>query len=101
MGRCMHSYGEVLRPRQGIARPSFRTSRGPASRSAATDALGWCMERRMVSLEAQLTALTQDFVARLIDAIRGASFAEVAALSTGGRAAKGESSPRRRPGRPA
>jgi len=32
-------------------------------------------------LEAQLAALTQEFVARLVDAIRNASFAEVAALS--------------------
>lgn len=31
-------------------------------------------------LEAQLTALTREFVAKLIDAIRNASFAEVAAL---------------------
>lgn len=35
----------------------------------------------MPTLEAQLTALTQEFVARLIDAIRNASFAEVASLS--------------------
>jgi hypothetical protein len=36
----------------------------------------------MPTLEAQLTALTQEFVARLVDAIRNASFAEVAALSS-------------------
>ena len=36
----------------------------------------------MSTLEAQLTALTQEFVARLVDAIRNASFAEVANLST-------------------
>jgi hypothetical protein len=35
----------------------------------------------MPTLEAQLTALTQEFVARLVDAIRNASFAEVANLS--------------------
>ena len=33
------------------------------------------------TLEAQLTALTQEFVARLVDALRNASFAEVAQLS--------------------
>jgi DNA-binding transcriptional ArsR family regulator len=32
-------------------------------------------------LEAQLAALTQEFVAKLVDAIRNASFAEVAGLS--------------------
>jgi hypothetical protein len=32
------------------------------------------------SLEAQLTALTQEFVGRLVEAIRNASFAEVASL---------------------
>lgn len=36
----------------------------------------------MPTLEAQLTALTQEFVARLVDAIRNASFAEVASLSS-------------------
>lgn len=43
----------------------------------------------MATLEAALTALTQEFVARLVDAIRNASFAEVASLSLpgGGRAA--------------
>ena len=38
----------------------------------------------MPTLEAQLTALTQEFVARLVDALRNASFAEVAALSAHG-----------------
>jgi hypothetical protein len=33
------------------------------------------------SLEAQLAALTQEFVGKLVEAIRNASFAEVAALS--------------------
>jgi hypothetical protein len=33
-------------------------------------------------LEAQLASLTQEFVARLVEAIRNASFAEVAALSS-------------------
>ncbi|HEX3344745.1 MAG TPA: hypothetical protein VHS09_09245 [Polyangiaceae bacterium] len=35
----------------------------------------------MPTLEAQLTALTQEFVARLVDTLRNASFAEVARLS--------------------
>jgi hypothetical protein len=35
----------------------------------------------MPTLEAQLTALTQEFVARLVDVIRNASFADVANLS--------------------
>jgi len=35
----------------------------------------------MSTLEAQLTALTQEFVAKLVDALRNASFAEVAQLS--------------------
>jgi hypothetical protein len=35
----------------------------------------------MPTLEAQLTALTQEFVAKLVDALRNASFAQVAALS--------------------
>lgn len=35
----------------------------------------------MPTLEAQLTALTQEFVARLVDTIRNASFADVASLS--------------------
>lgn len=38
-------------------------------------------------LEATLTALTQEFVGRLVQAIRNASFAEVAALPTPGAAA--------------
>src|SRR5271170_1314822 len=37
----------------------------------------------MPTLEAQLTALTQEFVAKLVDALRNASFAEVAQLSAG------------------
>jgi hypothetical protein len=36
----------------------------------------------MPTLEAQLTALTQEFVAKLVDTLRNASFAEVAQLST-------------------
>ena len=36
----------------------------------------------MPTLEAQLTALTQEFVGKLVEALRNASFAEVAALST-------------------
>jgi hypothetical protein len=56
-------------------------------------------------LEAQLTALTQEFVAKLVDALRNASFAEVAQLSGGhGRspATQAETRPRaaRGPGRP-
>jgi len=51
----------------------------------------------MSTLEAQLTALTQEFVAKLVEAIRNASFAEVANLSLpaggGARVARG-------PGRP-
>ncbi len=39
----------------------------------------------MATLEAALTALTQEFVLRLVDAIRNASFAEVASLSLPGR----------------
>jgi hypothetical protein len=35
-------------------------------------------------LEAQLAALTQEFVTKLVDAIRNASFADVAALSGSG-----------------
>src|SRR5579884_968307 len=35
----------------------------------------------MATLEAQLTALMQEFVGRLVDLIRNASFAEVASLS--------------------
>jgi hypothetical protein len=48
----------------------------------------------MPTLEAQLTALTQEFVARLVDAIRNASFAEVASLSVP-RAAGGASESRK------
>jgi hypothetical protein len=44
----------------------------------------------MPTLEAQLTALTQEFVARVVDAIRNASFAEVASLSTARPAASRE-----------
>ncbi|HEY8038158.1 MAG TPA: hypothetical protein VIF15_00115 [Polyangiaceae bacterium] len=55
----------------------------------------------MPTLEAQLTALTQEFVARLVDVIRNASFAEVAALSpprgTPARAARGARAPQARP----
>jgi len=56
----------------------------------------------MSTLEAQLTALTQEFVAKLVDALRNASFAEVAQLST----AQGTAQPPARareprgPGRP-
>jgi hypothetical protein len=39
------------------------------------------------SLEAQLAALTQEFVGRLVEVIRNASFVEVAALSVPGKAA--------------
>jgi hypothetical protein len=35
----------------------------------------------MATLEAQLTALTQEFVGRIVEVIRNASFAEVASLS--------------------
>ncbi|MGH7294419.1 MAG: hypothetical protein ACRELB_05790 [Polyangiaceae bacterium] len=56
----------------------------------------------MATLEAQLTALTQEFVARLVNAIRNASFAEVATLSVpvgesirGPRARKAAASPGR------
>jgi len=51
----------------------------------------------MPTLEAQLTALTQEFVAKLVDALRNASFAEVAALSprvAGGVAASAPRGPR-------
>ena len=64
----------------------------------------------MSTLEAQLTALTQEFVARLVEAIRNASFAEVASLSAGApRRAADSSRPRQaatraiagsKPGRP-
>ena len=56
----------------------------------------------MPTLEAQLTALTQEFVAKLVDTLRNASFAEVASLS-GASALPAPSKPRepRAPGRPA
>jgi hypothetical protein len=38
------------------------------------------LDMRKHGLEAQLMALTEDFVAKLVEAIRNASFAEVAAL---------------------
>jgi DNA-binding transcriptional ArsR family regulator len=50
----------------------------------------------MPTLEAQLTALTQEFVAKLVDALRNASFAEVAQLS----AAHGTAQPPSRPREP-
>jgi hypothetical protein len=50
----------------------------------------------MSTLEAQLTALTQEFVGKLVEAIRNASFAEVASLSTH-RAAPPKESARRAP----
>ncbi|MGD0525302.1 MAG: hypothetical protein ABSE49_09175 [Polyangiaceae bacterium] len=57
----------------------------------------------MPTLEAQLTALTQEFVAKLVDALRNASFAEVAQLSGGPVMAQVPARPRegRGPGRPA
>jgi hypothetical protein len=48
----------------------------------------------MSPLEAQLTALTHEFVARLVEAIRNASFAEVAGLSAGPRRVTDGSRPR-------
>jgi hypothetical protein len=54
----------------------------------------------MSTLEAQLTALTQEFVARLVEAIRNASFAEVANLSLAARSG-GAAKVGRGPGRPA
>lgn len=56
----------------------------------------------MPTLEAQLTALTQEFVAKLVDALRNASFAEVAQLSTARVTPQPSSRPRepRGPGRP-
>jgi DNA-binding transcriptional ArsR family regulator len=56
----------------------------------------------MPTLEAQLTALTQEFVAKLVDALRNASFAEVAQLSTAHAPSQPPSRPRepRAPGRP-
>jgi hypothetical protein len=57
----------------------------------------------MPTLEAQLTALTQEFVAKLVDALRNASFAEVAQLSTPRAAPPSAGRPRepRGPARPA
>jgi hypothetical protein len=53
-------------------------------------------------LEAQLAALTQEFVGRLVSTIRNASFAEVAALSTPRlRAGANNHEPARRPARAA
>jgi hypothetical protein len=56
----------------------------------------------MPTLEAQLTALTQEFVAKLVDTLRNASFAEVAQLSTAHATPQPSSRPRepRGPGRP-
>jgi hypothetical protein len=56
----------------------------------------------MPTLEAQLTALTQEFVAKLVDTLRNASFAEVAQLSTAHGTPQPSSRPResRGPGRP-
>ena len=56
----------------------------------------------MPTLEAQLTALTQEFVAKLVDTLRNASFAEVAQLSTAHAPSQPSSRPReaRGPGRP-
>jgi hypothetical protein len=50
----------------------------------------------MSTLEAELTALTQEFVAKLVEAIRNASFAEVANLGAH-RAAAPKASGRRGP----
>jgi hypothetical protein len=56
----------------------------------------------MPTLEAQLTALTQEFVAKLVDTLRNASFADVAQLSTAHATPQPSSRPRepRGPGRP-
>jgi len=51
-------------------------------------------------LEAQLTRLTQEFVHKLVEAIRNASFAEVAALRPGTNGVA-EASPQRRGRKPA
>jgi hypothetical protein len=53
----------------------------------------------MSTLEAQLTALTQEFVARLVEAIRNASFADVAGLSSGRSAGVREARSREAPAR--
>ena len=56
----------------------------------------------MPTLEAQLTALTQEFVGRIVEVIRNASFAEVASLSpaklvAGARVPKAAPGPRKAP----
>ncbi|HEY3820414.1 MAG TPA: hypothetical protein VGL81_24785 [Polyangiaceae bacterium] len=51
----------------------------------------------MPTLEAQLTALTQEFVAKLVDVLRNASFAEVAQLSTAPAAPSGFAGRKREP----
>jgi hypothetical protein len=51
----------------------------------------------MSSLEAEITALTQEFVARLVEAIRNASFADVASLSVPRARGAGEAKPRHSP----
>ena len=51
-------------------------------------------------LEEQLTALTREFVSKLVEAIRNASFAEVAALPGPRRAAPPERAPRTTPSPP-
>jgi len=53
----------------------------------------------MSTLEAQLTALTQEFVAKLVETIRNASFADVANLSLAARGV-GPTRVGRAPGRP-
>jgi hypothetical protein len=55
----------------------------------------------MSTLEAQLTALTREFVARLVEVIRNASFADVAGLSASAARGPDESRPRRGAPRPA
>ena len=54
----------------------------------------------MSTLEAQLTALTQEFVAKLVDTLRNASFAEVAQLSTPQASARPAGRPSREPRAP-
>jgi hypothetical protein len=54
----------------------------------------------MSTLEAQLTALTREFVARLVEVIRNASFADVAGLSASPARGPDESRPRRGAPRP-
>ncbi|HEY1695338.1 MAG TPA: hypothetical protein VGG39_24385 [Polyangiaceae bacterium] len=48
----------------------------------------------MSTLEAQLAALTQEFVGRIVEVIRNASFAEVASLSPGKPSSGGKAAPR-------